>query len=130
MKNALVRYILSQLLLITAFLLASQALAQPPQHNVCFYDQPHFRGQSYCSTPGIDTPDASQIILGGYIYNWDKRIMSIQLIGAAKITVYNGINYTGTYLILDKIQPNLGNVHTTQGNYNWSNQISSYRTHW
>lgn len=128
MKNTILLSLV--LMTLTALLLSSPAFAQSPVHNVCFYSQPNFQGQSYCSTPGMNTPDAGQIMLGGQMYDWDGYIMSIQLIGNAKVTVWEGKGYTGTYLTLSNSQVNLGNVYTTQGNYNWANVISSYKTHW
>ncbi len=130
MKNFMTRSLVSTFVILATLVFSTHVFAQSPAHNVCFYSQPYFQGQSYCAVPGIDTPDASQIMLNGYVHNWDKRIQSIQLIGAAKITVWNGKYYTGTWLNLTESQPNLGSVHTTQGYFNWLYQISSYKTHW
>lgn len=101
-----------------------------PADNVCFYTQPYYQGQSYCAAPGINTPDISRIMLNNRPENWQGRIISIQLIGNAKVTVWNGRNFTGTWLKLNQSQPDLRQVNTTQGFYNWANQIMSYTVHW
>jgi hypothetical protein len=78
----------------------------------------------------MNTPDVSQIVLGGQMYDWEGAIMSIQIIGNAKVTVWEGKGYSGTSLTLTSSQADLGNVYTSQGNYDWANVISSYKTHW
>jgi hypothetical protein len=130
MKNTIIQSLLLMSLLFTALLFSSPAFAQSPAHNVCFYSQPNFQGQSYCSSPGMNTPDVSQIVLGGQMYDWEGAIMSIQIIGNAKVTVWEGKGYSGTSLTLTSSQADLGNVYTSQGNYDWANVISSYKTHW
>lgn len=130
MKNTILQSLALMSLTLAALLFSSSAFAQSPAHNVCFYSQPNFQGQSYCSAPGMNTPDTGQIVLGNQVYNWDGYIMSIQLVGNAKVTVWEGKGYTGTYLTLSNSQADLGNVYTTQGNYDWASVISSYQTHW
>ncbi|MCP4688633.1 MAG: hypothetical protein GY859_11325 [Desulfobacterales bacterium] len=133
MKKSLAFFVLFVSLCVSVSNASAQLPTPPaprPVHNVCFYTLPNFQGQSYCATPGINTPDATRIVLNGWVQNWENRIQSIQLIGNAKVTVWNGRNYTGTMLTLTQGQPNLHQVLTTQGYYNWANQISSYSTHW
>ncbi len=107
-----------------------QATAQN-QSKVCFYELPNYQGNSYCATPGFDTPDASNIMISGRNQNWNKRIQSIKIIGSAKVTVWEGKNYTGPSIGLVRSEPDLRYVNTqAHGVRNWSKAISSYKTHY
>ncbi len=59
---------------------------QPPvgQSNVCFYDQPNFRGRSFCAWPGD-----SEARLG----SWGDRIMSVEVNGRAAVDVCASSNF-------------------------------------
>lgn len=106
------------------------ATAAQNQAKVCFYDQPNYRGASYCAAPGFDTADADRITIDGKVQNWNKRFQSIQIQGEAKVTVWEGKNFTGPSIRLNRSEPDLSRVQTTQhGVRNWSKAISSYKTH-
>lgn len=109
---------------------AASAAAQN-EAKVCFYEQPGYKGASYCAAPGFDTPDADQITINGKLQNWNKRIQSIEIRGAAKVTVWEGKNYTGPSIVFQRSEANLSQVQTAQhGVRNWARAISSYRTHY
>lgn len=101
------------------------------ESKVCFYEYPHYQGQSYCAAPGLDTPDADRIRINNRYQSWNKRIQSIQLRGSGKVTVWEGKDYTGPSLNITYSTPDLSRVKTIgHGVRNWSNAISSYRTHY
>ena len=109
---------------------ASMALAQN-ESKVCFYEYPNYQGQSYCAAPGLDTPDADKIRINNQNQSWNKRIKSIQLRGDGKVTVWEGKSYTGPSLNVTFSTPDLSKVRTVEhGVRNWSNAISSYKTHY
>lgn len=110
--------------------LAQPAVAQH-ESKVCFYEYPHYQGESYCSSPGLDTPDADKIRINGQNQSWNKRIQSIQLRGSAKVKVWEGKNYTGPSINLIYSTPDLSRVKTTDhGVRDWSNAISSYKPYY
>ncbi|MBI3231175.1 MAG: peptidase inhibitor family I36 protein [Burkholderiales bacterium] len=114
----------------SVMMLASSVQAQN-QSKVCFYEGINYSGASYCAAPGIDTPDADQIRINNRIVSWNKRIQSIQLQGDAKVTVWEGKNYTGPSINIIYSTPNLAQVKTTShGVRDWSNAISSYKPHY
>jgi hypothetical protein len=115
-----------------AGLLAFAAPVQAQNESkVCFYAAPNYQGASYCAAPGLDTPDADQIRINGRAQSWNKRIQSIQLRGSAKVSVWEGKNYTGPSVNLSYSVPDLSRVNTTaHGVRNWSNSISSYKPHY
>lgn len=115
-----------------AALLAFAAPVQAQNDSkVCFYAAPNYQGASYCSAPGLDTPDADKIRINGQDQSWNKRIQSIELRGSAKVTVWEGKNYTGPSVRLNYSTPDLSHVTTTtRGVRNWKNSISSYKPHY
>ncbi len=127
MKTRQVRQWISVLVLCSS---ALPALAQN-QSKVCFYEYPNYQGNSYCAAPGLDTPDADNIRINNRQQSWNKRIQSVQLRGDAKVTVWEGKNFSGPSLTISYSTPDLSRVQTTQhGVRNWSNAISSYKTHY
>lgn len=98
---------------------------------VCFYEDAEFAGASYCAAPGFDTPDADDIHIDGARQSWNKRISSIQIRGSAKVTIWEGKDFTGPSLVLTRSEPDLGAVKTADhGVRNWDNAVSSYKTHY
>lgn len=113
---------------VAAVILAMPAMAQN-ESKICFYEYANYQGASYCAAPGLDTPDADKIRINGQFQSWNKRIRSIEIRGEAKITVWEGKNYTGPSINLIRSTPDLSRVQTTNhGVRNWSNAISSYKT--
>ncbi len=117
--------------ILTAMLLLAGAAQAQNESKVCFYEYPDYQGKSYCAAPGIDTPDAGNIRINNRAVSWNKRIQSIELRGDAKVTVWEGKNYTGPSVNIIYSTPDLSQVRTTNhGVRNWSNAISSYKPHY
>ncbi len=121
----------SKIGVMLAILISSGTALAQNESKVCFYEYPNYQGASYCAAPGIDTPDADNIRINNRVTSWNKRIQSIQLRGDAKVTVWEGKNYTGPSINIIYSTPDLSQVRTTNhGVRNWSNAISSYKPHY
>jgi hypothetical protein len=110
-------------------LVLSPARAQN-ESMVCFYEGPRYTGQSFCARAGIDTADAEVVLLDGRPQNWSKRICSVQLVGDAKVTLWEGKNFSGPSLMVTRSEPDMRSVRTkSHGVRNWCQAPASYKTH-
>ena len=57
-----------------------------PRREACFYDQPFFRGRSFCAVPSESD---------GNLGSWNNRIASISIRGFPTVQVCTGRNFNG-----------------------------------
>lgn len=113
--------------LVAALVLPSSVDAEG-ESLVCFFDGPRFTGASFCARPGIETPDATQVRLLGEASDWNERICSVQLIGDARVTVWEGAEFSGPSLVVARSEYDLRAVRTkSHGVRNWCRTITSYK---
>lgn len=119
----------AQALMACALLASSARVSAQNEAQVCFYEFPHYKGESFCAAPGFDTPDASRIMIGNRLQDWNKRFSSIRFTGGAKVTVWEGKDYTGPSIKLSRDVPDMSSIATrSHGVRNWNDAVSSYST--
>jgi hypothetical protein len=91
MKEAFMRINASVMALCALLVGSANAAAQiegrpaPPRNGVCFYDDPNFGGDYFCTN--TDTTNG--------LLEMNDRISSIRVFGNAEVTVYQDRNYSG-----------------------------------
>jgi hypothetical protein len=95
----------SRLLLLLGLMtmLGSSAMAQGDR--VCLYDQPNYRGQSVCFSPGERVSEL-QAVRGG----WNDRAQSIRIFGNAEATIFEHAGFTGASFYVDASVANLAQI--------------------
>lgn len=86
----------------------------------CFFDQPNFRGRSFCVTQGQ--------ALNNLPPGFNDRIQSIQVRGPVEVQIYNDNNFGGAAARTRRDVPNLRSWSIPDDpNKNWGGRISSIR---
>jgi hypothetical protein len=82
---------------------------RPGRDQVCFYERPNYRGDSFCARPGDDI---------ARLGNWNDEISSIRVSGDARALVCERNNFNGRCIVVSRSTSNLGRA---------DDQISSLR---
>jgi hypothetical protein len=72
---------------------------RPGRDQVCFYERPNFRGDSFCARPGDDI---------ARLGSWDDEISSIRVSGDARALVCERTNFNGRCIVVSRDAPSLG----------------------
>lgn len=93
--------------------IAPPAPPAPVADKVCFYKNTGYSGGSFCVSPGAHDNHLP--------INWDNKISSIKVIGAASVKVCRDANYVGGCKTYGSSKPNLGIMY--------SNKITSFKAY-
>jgi hypothetical protein len=85
---------------------------RPPSSGVCFYKDPHFRGDYFCAPAGAS---AAQVPSGT-----NDKISSIRVYGGVEVTVFQDSHYEGRSSSFDSNMDDLRRA-------GWNDLISSFR---
>lgn len=72
---------------------------RPGRDQVCFYERPNFRGDSFCAKPGDDI---------ARLGSWNDEISSIRIRGDARALVCERGNFRGRCVVISRDAANLG----------------------
>lgn len=72
---------------------------RPGRDQVCFYERPNFRGDSFCARPGEDIARLGR---------WNDEISSIRVRGDARALVCERNNFNGRCVVISRDAANLG----------------------
>lgn len=72
---------------------------RPGRDQVCFYERPNFRGDSFCARPGDDIARLGR---------WDDEISSIRVRGDARALVCERTSFNGRCIVISRDAANLG----------------------
>lgn len=72
---------------------------RPGRDEVCFYERPNFRGDSFCARPGDDRARLGR---------WNDEISSIRVRGDARALVCERTNFNGRCIVISRDAANLG----------------------
>lgn len=82
---------------------------RPGRDEVCFYERPNFRGDSFCAEPGDDIARLGR---------WNDQISSIRVRGDARALVCERTNFNGRCVVISRDAASLGRA---------DNEVSSLR---
>lgn len=72
---------------------------RPGRDQVCFYERPNFRGDSFCARPGDDI---------ARLGSWNDEISSIRVSGDARALVCERNNFNGRCIVVSRDARSLG----------------------
>ena len=72
---------------------------RPGRDEVCFYERPNFRGDSFCAKSGDDIARLGR---------WDDEISSIRIRGDARALVCERTSFNGRCIVISRDAANLG----------------------
>lgn len=119
------RFRVMQVIVLLLFIGSLPAVAQwqwgrpkPPQAGACFYKDSNFRGDFFCLKAGERWPSLPA--------GFNDKISSIRLFGKAQARVFNGGNFGGVNLFIDRSLNELRRIPVSDNpSKNWNDRISS-----